>query len=125
MVETGARIGPALRQDTLVRLRWLAVAGQALAVFFVYGALGFALPIVACSTLILLSAALNLVLRLRYPPTHRLDERSATVYLAYDVLQLSALLYLTGGLANPFAFLLLAPVMVSATILPLPRTLFL
>ena len=52
------------------------------------------------ATAIAVSAVLNVVLALRYPPTHRLTNREATFYLAFDVLQLAALLYLTGGIAN-------------------------
>jgi two-component system sensor histidine kinase RegB len=109
-----------LRLDTLVRLRWLAVAGQAAAVLFVRFALRFPLPLVLCFGLIGLSALLNLALRARYPATLRLPEWPAFALLAYDVLQLGALLYITGGLDNPFAILLLVPVIVSAATLP-PR----
>jgi two-component system sensor histidine kinase RegB len=109
-----------LRLDTLVRLRWLAVVGQATAVLVVSGGLGFPLPIVGCLALIGLSAVVNLSLRLRFPPTLRLGQWPASMLLAYDLAQLGALLFLTGGLDNPFALLLLVPVIVSATTLP-PR----
>ena len=104
-----------LKLDTLVRLRWLAVAGQTAAVLFVYFVLGFPLPIGLCFALVALSAWLNVFLKIRSPATRRLSERSAAIQLGYDLLQMGGLLYLTGGLGNPFAFLLLAPVMVSAT----------
>jgi two-component system sensor histidine kinase RegB len=106
-----------LRLDTLVRLRWLAVGGQALAVVFVRFVLGFPLPTTLCLLLIGLSAGLNLVLRARYPATLRLGQWPAFALLAYDVVQLGILLFLTGGLQNPFAILLLAPVIVSAAAL--------
>ncbi len=106
-----------LRLDTLVRLRWLAVGGQALAVLFVGFVLAFPLPTTLCLLLIGLSAGLNLVLRARYPATLRLGQWPAFALLAYDVLQLGVLLFLTGGLENPFAILLLAPVIVSAAAL--------
>ena len=109
-----------LRLDTLVRLRWLAVAGQATAVLFVAVGLGFPLPIVGCLALIGLSAVVNLALRLRFAPILRIGQLPASLLLAYDLAQLGALLFLTGGLDNPFAFLLLVPVIVSATTLP-PR----
>jgi two-component system sensor histidine kinase RegB len=108
-----------LRLDTLVRLRWLAVAGQAAAVMFVHFVLGFPLPLFVCLALVGLSALLNVALA-RYPATVRLQEWPAFALLAYDVLQLGALLFVTGGLENPFAILLLAPVIVSAATLP-PR----
>jgi two-component system sensor histidine kinase RegB len=113
-----------LRLDTLVRLRWLAVGGQALAVIFVRFVLDFPLPATVCLLLIGLSAGLNVVLRARFPATLRLGQWPAFALLAYDVLQLGALLFLTGGLENPFAMLLLAPVIVSATALaPRPTVL--
>lgn len=116
----GGEFSGALRLDTLVRLRWLAVAGQAAAVVVVRFILDFPLPLLECAVLIGLSALLNLALRARYPATLRLPEWPAFALLAYDALQLGALLYVTGGLENPFAVLLLAPVIVSATTLP-PR----
>jgi two-component system, sensor histidine kinase RegB len=121
--EAGARgdfSSRSLRLDTLVRLRWLAVAGQAVAVLFVRFVLDFPLPLLICAVLIGTSALLNVVLRARYPATLRLPEWPAFALLAYDVLQLGALLYVTGGLGNPFAILLLVPVIVSAATLP-PR----
>jgi two-component system sensor histidine kinase RegB len=111
-----------LRLDTLIRLRWLAVTGQLVAVLAVHYGFGFPLPIEGALVVIALSMALNLVLKVRYPFSYRMDVSAAVGLLAYDVLQLAALLYLTGGLENPFAFLFLAPVMISATTLPPART---
>jgi two-component system sensor histidine kinase RegB len=111
-----------LKLDTLVRLRWLAVAGQTVTVVVVAWVLGFELPLGACLGLIALSAWLNLFLRLRHPVSLRLPDGAATALLGYDILQLGGLLYLTGGLTNPFAVLLIAPVMVSATALPVRFT---
>ena len=112
-----------LRVDTLVRLRWLAVAGQTFAVTFIYFWLGFPLPLALCFLAIAFSSWINIGLRLRFAVNHRLEDGEAAVLLAYDILQLSALLYLTGGLDNPFALLFLAPVMISAVSLPSPLTL--
>ncbi len=98
-----------LRLDTLVRLRWLAVAGQTLAIIVVQLLLGFSLPIGACLAVVALSAWLNLALRLRNPGARRLSDGEAAWLLAYDILQLAALLFLTGGLANPFALLVPRP----------------
>ena len=106
-----------LRLDTMIRLRWLAVSGQIAALVVVSLLLGFPLPISACLGLVILSAAVNLVLRLKYPVARQLSDATAGPLLAYDLLQLTALLYLTGGLKNPFALLYLAPVMISATAL--------
>ncbi|MBV5265507.1 ActS/PrrB/RegB family redox-sensitive histidine kinase [Pinisolibacter aquiterrae] len=110
-----------LKLDTLVRLRWLAVAGQTAAVLFVRFGLGFHLPLMECFALIGASMALNILLRLRFSSIHRLDGIHATLLLGWDALQLTGLLWLTGGLENPFACLLLAPVLVSSASLP-PRS---
>lgn len=111
-----------LRLRTLVRLRWIAVAGQSAAVLAVYLLLGYDLPVGFCFALIALSAWLNVFLRIRYPASRELSAGPATVLLGYDIVQLAALLALTGGLANPFAILLLVPVVVSASALPPSNT---
>ena len=110
---------------TLVRLRWLAVLGQSFAVLGVHFILDFPLPLGACLAVIALSAWLNIFLTLRWRSSLRLAPTQAGLLLGYDVIQLALLLYLTGGLENPFAFLFLVPVTVSATSLPLKWTLWL
>ena len=112
-----------LRVDTLVRLRWLAVAGQSAAILVAHFGLGFPVPLGLSFAAIAASVWLNIGLRLKYDVNHRLHDKPATVLLAYDLLQLSALLYLTGGLQNPFALLFLAPIMISAVSLSVQRTL--
>ena len=114
--------GRRLRLSTLIRLRWLAIAGQTAAILVVALWFGFPLPIGACFALIATSAWLNIGLRAFFPAAHRLDPNWATLLLGYDLLQLSGLLYLTGGLQNPFAILLLGPVMASATTLQPDKT---
>jgi two-component system sensor histidine kinase RegB len=109
-----------VRLDTLVRLRWLAVIGQTTAVLVVFFGLEFELPVWACLAVIALSAWLNIALRLRFYMTQRLEPDRAAWLLAFDIAELAVLLYLTGGLQNPFAFLFLGPVLLSATALP-PR----
>ena len=112
-----------LKLDTLVRLRWLAVTGQCLAVAIVQLQLGYKLPFAACLVVIAISAVVNVWLQIRRPASHRLGDRSATALLGFDIVQLAALLYLTGGLQNPFAILFLAPVLISAAALPPGHTL--
>lgn len=104
-----------LKLDTLVRLRWLAVGGQSAALLVVHVGLGYPMPAGPAFAMVALSAWLNIFLKIRWPSAMRLSERAAALQLAYDILQMSGLLFLTGGLGNPFAFLLMAPVMVSAT----------
>ena len=112
-----------LRLRTLVRLRWLAVIGQSAAVLGVEYVLGFKLPLALCLAMIALSAWLNVFLTLRWRSGQRLAAQPAGLLLGYDIIQLAILLYLTGGLENPFAFLFLVPVTISATSLPLKWTL--
>jgi two-component system sensor histidine kinase RegB len=114
-----------VRLDTLLRLRWLAIIGQTTAVLVVYYAVEFPLPIWACLVVIALSAWLNVALRVRFSLTQRLEPERAAWLLAFDIAELAVLLFLTGGLQNPFAFLFLAPVLLSATALPPRITIYL
>lgn len=107
-----------LRLQTLVKLRWIAVLGQLIAVGVVSGFFGYDMPVGYCLGLIALSAWLNVFLSIRYPARHRPSAEFATGMLAYDILQLALLLFLTGGIENPFTVLLVAPVTVSAAALP-------
>ncbi len=111
-----------LRLHTIVRLRWIAVLGQLVAICVVFFGLGFQLPIGTCLTVIALSAWLNVFLAIWYPSRHRLGVEFGTSLLAYDIVQLAALLYFTGGIDNPFTMLIVAPVTVSAATLPLRNT---
>jgi two-component system sensor histidine kinase RegB len=110
-----------LRLDTMIRLRWLVVLGQSITLIAVHWGLGFDFPIWRALVLVALIAATNLWLRFRYPRPHRLNEPASGMLLALDTLQLSALLYLTGGVDNPFFAFYLAPLLISATALS-PRT---
>ena len=111
-----------LRLLTIVRLRWLGVFGQIIAVSIVYFGLGFDLPVGPCLIVIAVSAWVNVFLGIIYPARHRLSVNFATTLLAYDIIQLASLLYLTGGIDNPFTMLIVAPVTVSAATLPFTRT---
>ncbi len=106
-----------VRLETLVRLRWLALAGQLASVLAVAGLLRYPLPFLPCMGLIAISAVFNIGVQLRFGSGHRVTDRVALAQLAVDCIQLGGLLWLTGGLTNPFSILLLAPVSVSATTL--------
>jgi len=114
-----------LRLRTLVRLRWLAIVGQTGAVLGVHFGLGFPVPLGLCLAVIAFSAWLNIFLTIRWRKSVRLHETHAGLLLVYDVLQLAILLYLTGGLENPFSFLFLVPVTISASSLSMRWTLML
>jgi two-component system sensor histidine kinase RegB len=107
-----------IRLDTILRLRWLAVLGQLAAIFIVAQGLEFNVEIVPCVSIIALSAALNLALQTAANPMHRLEPMQAAGLLALNIVELAGLLFFTGGLQNPFSFLFLAPVLISATALP-------
>src|SRR3977135_3591179 len=101
-----------LRVDTLVTLRWLALLGQAIALVVTYFGLRFSLPLGPCLVAIAASSGLTTGLRLRFGRIERLEDVPAALLLAYDILQLTALLYLTGGIENTFSMLYPAPIMI-------------
>lgn len=103
-----------MRLQTLVMLRWMAILGQTITILTVQYAFHHKVPILQCAAPIAASFALNLWLSIAYPPTKRLSEREAALYMGWDILELAVLLYFTGGLLNPFSFLLLAPVTIAA-----------
>jgi two-component system sensor histidine kinase RegB len=110
-------------RTTLTRIRWVAVAGQAATVLFVQFVLEFPLPLWPALAIVAASVLLNLAADAQGRTRHRLGERDAMLYLGYDMVQLSALLFLTGGMLNPFVVLMLAPLTVSAALLSRRATL--
>ncbi len=102
---------------TLIAVRWIGIAGQIGAIAAATLLLGYDLPLRASIATICASAMLNLwaVKRAQRGPTIR--DRVAAGYLAFDTLQLTLLVYFTGGLLNPFAILLLAPLTIGAATL--------
>jgi two-component system, sensor histidine kinase RegB len=118
---SGVLRGP-VRIRTLTTLRWLAVAGQMAAILIVHFALGFPVELGLCLGAIAASAWLNIFVALRFSPQRFLSDGEATAYIAFDIVQLCVLLFLTGGLLNPFAVLILAPVTIAASVLPLRQT---
>ena len=111
-----------VRLDTILRLRWLAALGQFAAIFIVAQGLDFDVPVVPCLAIVGLSALLNLSLQIAFNPMQRLEPVYAAALLALNIVELAGLLYFTGGLENPFSFLFLAPVLISATALPIRFT---
>src|SRR5271154_6632181 len=111
-----------IRLDTILRLRWLAVLGQLATIFIVVQGLEFDVPVIPCLAIVGLSALLNLTLQIAFNPMQRLEPIYAAALLALNIAELAALLFFTGGLENPFSFLFLAPVLISATALPVRLT---
>lgn len=114
-----------VRLRTLVILRWIAIVGQSVALFVGSKVFGLSLPIGVAVMAVGSSVVANLFSSFVYPGNKRLSEFEAFVMLLFDLLQLGLLLYLTGGLNNPFAVLVLAPVTIASTFLSLRSTVFL
>jgi len=111
-----------LKLRTLIFFNWIAIIGQSLAVFVSYSIIEVDFNLVATLSLIFLLLLLNIFLTLRFPITKTLNFNEITFYLLFDLLQLISLLYLTGGLTNPFCILILVPIVISSTYLDLKRT---
>ncbi len=113
-----------IRLRTLIILRWLAIIGQSVAVFIASYVLGLDIELGLCTAAIGAAVIINLIAVFVYPENRRLLEREVLLTLLFDLSQLAFLLYLTGGLNNPFAVLILAPVTVSAMTLRPRATVF-
>lgn len=108
----------AIHPRTLLLIRWIAVVGQIVAVLTVHDALGFPVALIECFATIGVLALANIWLWITAPAgPGRISEARAARIMAFDLVQLGALLGFTGGLANPFSVLILGPVTVAATIL--------
>ncbi len=105
-------------------IRWVAVAGQLAALLFTHSFLKFELPLLPAIAVIGSSAIVN-VYHIHAAQRRRLYQQANFLELGFDVIQIAALLYLTGGLLNPFSILILAPVVVSAAVLRQKSTLLL
>ncbi|HGG05472.1 MAG TPA: ActS/PrrB/RegB family redox-sensitive histidine kinase [Aliiroseovarius sp.] len=111
-----------VRLRTLITLRWIAVLGQVLAVLGARHLFDLDLDLGLFTAVIGVSVLANIVVSFIYPHNKRLNESEVTAMLVFDTLQLAALLYLSGGLNNPFSVLIVAPVTVAATALSLRST---
>ena len=114
-----------VRLRTLILLRWMAIVGQLAAITVADRVYGIQLPLGLCYMAVGASIIANLISSFVYPENKRLSEFEAMLTLLFDLSQLSFLLYLTGGLTNPFALLILAPVTISASALELRTTILL
>ena len=102
------------KKSTYISLRWIGIVGQLIAVNFVYFFLNFKFNCFASNTIIFFGILSNLYLIFIYKKT-QLSDRSAFIFLVIDIFQLGALLYLTGGVANPFVIFLLIPSVFSSS----------
>src|SRR5210317_1978892 len=106
------------KKSTYISLRWIGIIGQLISVNFVYFLLNFDFDFIICNLVIFLGILSNLFLIFIYKKT-QLSDRSAFIFLVIDILQLGALLYLTGGITNPFVIFLLVPSIFSSSNLSL------
>ena len=113
-----------LDKNTLTILRYIAIFGQFLAVSIVYFYLKLPFPIKECYFVILVGLSTNLYLQFGIK-INQLKDLYASAFLVYDLVQLSILLYFTGGIFNPFCFLLVIPAIVSSTFLSMGTTIIL
>ena len=110
-----------LDKKTLVVLRWIALVGQYLTINIVYFIFNYDLPFLYCSLIIFTGVLTNFYLQFQFKK-NQLNNFTATFFLFYDLIQLSLLLFLTGGITNPFSILLMVPAIVSSTFLTLRST---
>ncbi len=113
-----------LDKNTLTILRYIAILGQFFAINLVYFYLSLPFPIVLCYVIIFIGLLTNLYLQFGVK-LNQLKDFYASIFLIYDLIQLSILLYLTGGIFNPFSFLLIIPAIVSSTFLSMGTTIIL
>nr|WP_319248758.1 ActS/PrrB/RegB family redox-sensitive histidine kinase [uncultured Celeribacter sp.] len=106
-----------VRLRTLIALRWIAITGQVATIILAISVFQLKFELGGFAMVIGASVILNIVTTFVFPENTRLSERGATLMLLFDISQLSALLYLSGGLNNPFALLILAPVSIAASAL--------
>jgi two-component system, sensor histidine kinase RegB len=106
------------KKSTYIGLRWIGIIGQLISVNLVYFFLNFSFDFIICNLVIFLGVLSNLFLIFIYKKT-QLSDRSAFIFLVIDILQLGALLYLTGGVTNPFVIFLLIPSIFSSSNLSL------
>ena len=125
-ISTLFRLGENLNLDrkTLVILRWIAIFGQLVAINLVYFFLQLEFPVLLAYTIIFVGFITNIFLQFKIK-TIQLKDLYASIFLIYDLIQLTFLLYLTGGISNPFSILMIIPTIVSSTFLSMGTTIIL
>ena len=97
-----------LKKSIYINLRWIGIIGQIISIYFVYFYLQFKFDFIYANIIIFLGILSNIYLTIIYKKT-QLSERSALIFLLIDIFQLTGLIYLTGGIVNPFIIFLLIP----------------
>ena len=101
----------------LIKIRWIAIFGQLITLLVIYFILKFSIPFTECLVVVLLSVIINFISYLIQKNNSTLNDQKTFLFLIFDISQLVGLLYLTGGIFNPFIILILAPIIISASYL--------
>ncbi len=112
-----------LKKSTYINLRWIGIIGQLISINFVYFYLGFDFDFLISNIIVFIGILSNIYLIFFYKKT-QLSDRSALLFLAIDITQLGFLIYLTGGIVNPFVIFLIIPSVFASTNLGLRTNLF-
>ena len=104
--------------SNLIKIRWIAIIGQLSAILIVYLLLEIKIPLIFCLLALLASVIVNIFSYLLQKKDNTISNKQTFFFLLYDTFQLGILLFLTGGILNPFSILIIAPVIISATYLP-------
>ena len=102
-----------LNKSTYINLRWIAIVGQLTTIFIVQFLLNFNFNYIACVVIISISILTNIYLQFKFKE-NQLNNFLSTIYLSFDILQLGFLFFLTGGIKNPFIFLIIVPAVFSS-----------
>lgn len=104
--------------SNLIKIRWIAISGQISTILLVYFYFNIKIEVYLCLSIVLISIIINIYSYLSLKNNNYLLDREAFYFLLFDTIQLGILLYLTGGIYNPFALLLIAPLIISSSYLP-------
>ena len=113
-----------LKKSTYITLRWIGIIGQLISVYFVYFYLNFDFNFIYSNLIILIGILSNFFLIIFYSKT-QISDRSALIFLLIDIFQLAGLIYLTGGVVNPFIIFIIIPSVFASSNLGLRTNLFL
>ncbi len=113
-----------LNKSTYVNLRWIAYSGQLISILIVQFILGFKFNYFYCILVVFFSVLTNLYLQFKLKE-NQLNNFNSTIYLSYDILQLGLLFFFTGGITNPFIFLIIVPAVFSCQYLSIKSSVFL
>ena len=109
----------------LIKIRWIAISGQFFTILLVFFYFNISIPIFSCLCVVLISSSINVYSFFTNKINNYLSDKEAFYFLSFDTIQLGILLYLTGGIFNPFSLLLIAPLIISASYLPITYSIYL